>query len=333
MYRTRPIVAAVPLFLLMATPLLVSNDGVALAQKAGHGSTTQFAFLDLDGNIVGLLPSAQGGDASADVVTEKIGADGIQKKHIAGVKYSDIIVTSDLPMANGLANWLSDSLARHFKSKSGAIVTADHSFNELSRLNFSSALISQLTIPALDAASKDAAKLTIKFAPETTKFVQGSGKSAGGVVPKTHHFIASNFRLEIDGLDCRKVTKIDSFSATLVTQQVTIGDSGGTQLQPVSWNFSNLHITLPEAAAKSFIDWHEDFVIKGNNGNDKVRAGSLTLLASDLKTVLARINFSHIGIFNLTRPAVVSGTTAGIRKITVDLYFETMQFVLPNQGT
>jgi hypothetical protein len=326
-------VAALPLFLLLATPLLVSNDGMALAQKAGPGSTTQFAFLDLDGNIVGLLPSAQGGDASADVITEKIGADGIQKKHIGGVKYSDITVTSDLPMASGLASWLSESLARTFKSKNGAIVTADHSFNEFSRLNFSNALISQLTIPALDAGSKDAAKLTIKFTPETTRFVHGSGKAAGGVVPKTHHFIASNFRLEIDGLDCRKVMKIDSFSATLVTQQVTIGDSGGTQLKPVSWNFSNLHITLPEAAAKSFIDWHEDFVIKGNNSDDMEKSGSLTFLASDLKTVLAHINFSHIGIYNLTRPTVVSGTTAGIRRITVDLYFENMQWVLPSKGT
>jgi hypothetical protein len=322
-----------PLFLLLTTPLLVSNDGAAQAQKAGPGSTTQFAFLELDGAFMGLLPSAQGGDAFADVITERMGTDNIQHKHISGVKYSDITVTSDLPLAGGLANWLSDSLATKFQRKSGAIVIADHNFIERSRLNFFNALLSEVGIPALDAASKDAAKLTIKFTPETTKFVQANGGKVGGTLPKTHHFIASNFRLEIDGLDCRKVTKIDSFSATLVTELVRMGDSGAQRVVPVTWNFSNLHITLPEAAAKSFIDWHEDFVIKGNNGNDKVRAGSLTLLASDLKTVLARINFSHIGIFNLTRPAVVSGTTAGIRKITVDLYFETMQFVLPNQGT
>ena len=66
MCRTKPIVVAMPLFLLLTTPLLVSNDGVAQAQKAGPGSTTQFAFLELDSVFMGLLPSAQGGDAFAD---------------------------------------------------------------------------------------------------------------------------------------------------------------------------------------------------------------------------------------------------------------------------
>ena len=48
-------------------------------------SVENFA-LDLDGVNVGLVKSADGGTASADVVVEKLGPDGIAHKHLAGVK-------------------------------------------------------------------------------------------------------------------------------------------------------------------------------------------------------------------------------------------------------
>jgi hypothetical protein len=331
MYRTRFIVAALPLFLLVTTPMLVSHDGQAQGQGKGGGPATfQLAFLELDGVITGLLPSAEGGNAFADVIVEPIGPDHIQRKHIGGVKYEDIAVTSDLPMASGFGAWVAASLGLDFQIKSGAVVIADRNFNESSRVNFSNALITEVGFPALDAGSKDAAKMTIKFQPETTRFVGGSGgRLPGATVPKTHHFLSSNFRLAIDGLDCRKVTKIEPITATLVFALVTGGDSGRQQLQPVTWNYTNLRLTLPEFAAKSFIDYYQDFVIQGNNGDDQEKSGSLSYLSPDLKTELGRINFGHIGIYKLTRPKVVSGTTSGIRMITVDLYFETLQFVTP----
>ena len=37
--------------------------------------------------------------------------------------------------------------------------------------------------------------------------------------------------------------------------------------------------------------WHEDFVIKGNNGEDKEKGGTLEYLTADLKDVLFTLTF------------------------------------------
>jgi hypothetical protein len=325
MYRTRVTVAAVSLFLLLTTPLLLNHDGQA--QGPGGGGFQQ-AVLQFDGAFAGLLASAEGGNADADVITEPVGTDHIQRKHLGGVKYEDITVTSDLPLGGGLGAWVSASLDLQFQRKSGAVVFADHNFVERASLNFSNALITEVGFPALDAGSKDAAKMSIKFSPETTRFLDGGGGKVPGITfPKTR-LLASNFRLAIDGLDCKRVTRIEPITATLVDDNVTNGD-GVTQRQPVTWNYTNLRLTLPESAAKSFIDYHQDFVIKGNSGDAQEKSGSLSYLSPDLKHELGRINFGHIGIYNLIRPKVVSGHSAPIRMVKVELYFETLQFVTP----
>ena len=65
--------------------------------------------------------------------------------------------------------------------------------------------------------------------------------------------------------------------------------------------FPNLAVTLAESHAQTWQDWFDDFVVKGNNGQDNEKNGSLTFLAPDLKTTLATINFFNLGIFRLSR--------------------------------
>jgi hypothetical protein len=82
----------------------------------------------------------------------------------------------------------------------------------------------------------------------------------------------------------------------------------------------NLVFYLPEAFAKPFFDWHEDFVIKGNNGDDRERAGSLELLEPSLKQSLLTIGFAHLGILSVDP---VSGD-GGLRMVRVEMYCEDM---------
>jgi hypothetical protein len=56
--------------------------------------------LELDGVYAGMASSAEGGYASADVVTERPGPDGIVHKHIAGAKYEDTTVNCGTGMSN-----------------------------------------------------------------------------------------------------------------------------------------------------------------------------------------------------------------------------------------
>jgi hypothetical protein len=77
-----------------------------------------------------------------------------------------------------------------------------------------------------------------------------------------------------------------------------VGELRDYQAVPASMEFSNLVITLPEPSAGPFYQWFDDFVLKGNAGDDRERPGFLELLSSDMRTVLLRVNFIHLGIFS-----------------------------------
>ena len=129
---------------------------------------------------------------------------------------------------------------------------------------------------------------------------KGSGQKIGqSAKPEQKVWLPSNFRLEISGLDCKFVTKIDSFTVKQ-TFASGIGVGRDFEVQFGKLEFPNLSITLSEAHAQSWIDWHNDFVIMGKNSEENEKSGSLIFLSPDLSTELGRVNFHNLGIFRLS---------------------------------
>ncbi len=84
---------------------------------------------------------------------------------------------------------------------------------------------------------------------------------------------------------------------------------------------------MPESNAKEFFDWHDKFVIKGENGDNSEKGGALEYLSSDLKTTLFTINFEHLGIFKISPDALESGSE-NIRRVKVEMYCENIELQL-----
>jgi len=282
--------------------------------------------IELAGAPAGWVQSIEGGHAFSDVVNEKLGPDHIIHKHIAGVKYEDITISCGTGMTKPFYEWIKASFERKNDRKDGAVVAADYSYNEISRMTFTHALISEIGFPALDASSKDAARMTIKIMPEFTRTTKGSGKQFGKIDTKIQKkWLPSNFRLKIDGLDCTRVNKID---AIVVKQNVVdnpVGELRDYEKEPAHLEIPNLGITLAESQAESWYKWHEDFVIKGDNGEDKEKRGTLEYLTPDLKESLFTITFLNAGIFKLDLEKVQTGTDA-IRRLKAELYVQDMKF-------
>lgn len=212
--------------------------------------------------------------------------------------------------------------------KNGSIVTCDYKFESKAEREFFNALITEVTLPAADASSKEPAYLTVKFKPELTRFKKGSGKAVeSGAISKTQQKIwtSSGFRLEISDLDCTRVNKVDSFTVTQNVASEVVGESRNMLHEPGKIDFPNLTISLSEAGAQTWVDWHEDFVIKGNNGESQEKKGSLILLSENLQNELARINFFNLGIFKLTMDQGDANDDA-IKRVTAGLYCERMEF-------
>ncbi|HKW78195.1 MAG TPA: phage tail protein [Candidatus Limnocylindria bacterium] len=277
----------------------------------------------------GFLQDMEGGGATSDVVLEKVGADHVQKKHIAGVKYEDITVNVGTGMSKAFYSWISATWSANPQRKDGSIVAADFNLNAMQKREFFNALITEIGIPACDASSKDAAFMTLKFAPEFTRTQKASGKVSGGDFgTKQKMWLPSNFRLEIPSLDTTTVTKIEALTIKQKVVENPTGELRDFQPAPSSVEFPNLVITLADSSSASWRQWFDSFVIKGNNDDAQEKNGRLLFLTPNLQDAFLEIQLFHLGIFRLhdtTWDDDVAGT-GNVGRVKAELYCERMLF-------
>ena len=279
--------------------------------------------LELNGTIAGFVRKAQGGNISADVVAQNVGTDYFRKKHISNIRYEDFEVDIDLSLTGSVYQWINGSWTGGAPRKDGAIVVADQNNNALSRREFKEALITETRIPACDAASKEAGLITVRFAVEESQKKAASGKVSGNLGTKQKMWSPANFRLDVQGVDAKKVSKIDAFS---VKQSVaeSSGEFRFPEKTPGQIEYGDLVVTMSEAGAADWTAWFDDFVVKGNNGDSNEKQAALSFLAPDLKEVLAHIHFWNVGIYALADAPASTGDT--LRKVIARAYYERAEF-------
>jgi hypothetical protein len=315
---------ALPLTLALPAGWLALDRPDAAAAVARERAAPSATVLELGGTPVGTLRSAAGGSAVATVVPDVVGAGAPPKKHVGAVGYEDLELELDLTLERAVYDWIGAAWAGNAQRKSGALVGLDMNGNARNARQFHNALITEVTFPACDASSKEAGFITLLLAPERVTSAAAPAGKATAVGVKGKSWLASNFKLEIDGLDTSRVIRIDPI---VFKQPVAAGDVGRlrepTQRASAA-QFENLRITLSEAGADSWRSWHEDFVIKGNSSDKNERAGRLLLLAPNVKDELARVEFSNLGIIAL-RPRV---SAAGVGQLEAELYVERLAFAV-----
>lgn len=329
-----------------ATAYLIA--GASLFGTQGGKSARMFVpgsfALTIDGANVGILKGMDGGEVSGEVIKENAGPDGIIRKHLGQPRYGDIVMEFGAGLDPKFYDWVAASWSRSYSRKSGAISSLGVDGREVSRLEFSNALVSETVIPECDAASRDAAYLSVRLSPQTTRSGSSGGRSlagrppaatvglkgapAGGPGQKTSMALLSrSFRLTVAGIDTSRVTRIESFSVKLAGVQDSPGDTRDYLKVPGRVEYPNLTLYVPEAFAKPWQDWFDDFVIRGNNSQDRERAGKLELLSPDLQTVLFTIGLKNLGICKLN-PASGEANRDTVRRVKIELYCEEMTFKL-----
>ena len=280
--------------------------------------------------MAGWVQSVEGGNATSDVVVEKLGPDHIQRKHLAGVKYEDIAIHCGAEMSKAFFDWIKATVGRSYTRKNGAIGIADYNLKETARMSWVNRLISEIGFPALDAASKDVARLSLKFAPEYTRWTQGAGAvTSPGKAAMEKKWLSSNFRLQIAGLDCTRVNKIEAFTIKQAVVTNAVGELRNYEKEPAHLEVPNLVITMAESSSSALYKWHEDFVIKGNNGQNAEKSGLLEYLSPDSKTAYFSLALKNLGIFKLT-PEKVEAGSENIRRVKAEIYCEDVQFAYSN---
>ena len=288
-----------------------------------ESSSGRRSLLRLGGVDCGFV-AAMGGAAYGEVVEQLLGAGNIVGKHIGAPRYEDIVLVCTEPPDTTLTDWIKVALAGQATPHDGEIVELDFDGKERSRLSFWNATIREVTFPALDVASRSPAQLGLRLAPERTSRGAGSGSGAktAALRGKQKLWQSDSFRLTIDGLDCKKVTRIDplvvrqSFTAS-ATEQIR-----DPALLPGRLEIPDLVVTLSAAAAAGWFAWQEDLVVLGS-GTEK--NGVLEFLAPGSQTTIATLTLSGLGIYRLADDTFAA-TSQAIARVQATMYCERLAF-------
>ena len=280
--------------------------------------------LMLEGVVCGLVTSPQGGTISAPVVREPRGA--FVHKRLGAPAPEAIELFLDLSLQKLVYEWINEFWQGRALAKSGSLIALDANFHATTELQFENAVISATTVPAVDAMSETACALAVQLSPRATKLRNASGPVAG-LAPKQKAWLASNFRLNIEGLD---TTRVSSVSALTITNgeksaadrlRLPAGTSGAI-------DFPNLRVLFVEQSSKTWADWHDQFVVQGKNDDTQEKTGSLVFLSPDRQSQLGSVRFSGLGIYRLTREPTLPGGPINIRHSVAELYCQRMDLVV-----
>lgn len=187
-----------------------------------------------------------------------------------------------------------DLAARNIMATPGDGMSGNHKdCMDCGGLAFMNAQITEIGFPALDAASKDAAKMTIKIKPEKTQDTDLSNVGfpaldAGAKDAMTQKkWLPANFRISIDGLGdaCKRVNKIDAFTWK---QGMAPGDGGGAGKNNADYDpqkqdgeIGGIVISLPETEGKGFDAWNESSLTTRKAGGTQNESSLTTRKAGE----------------------------------------------------
>ena len=282
--------------------------------------------LDLNGQIAGYIKSVKGGFTKAEVAVHNLGTDNVQTKHISTISHEPFTCEVGMGMTKSFYDWIQASFDKGCVTYSGEMVAADFDYKAQSARVFYDAHIAEVTIPALDGSSKEAAYMTLKIAPERIRFEKRGGEQLNGKIgTATKKWLCSNWRFELGDMPCQRVSKVDSFTWKQAVTKDQCGAFREPTMHPTHVEVPNLKVTFSMADIDKWRQWHQDFVIDGKCTDADELTGAINFLGPDLKEVLATIELDHVGIISLEEGAAEANKDE-VHRATAELYVERMRF-------
>jgi hypothetical protein len=271
--------------------------------------------LTLDGVVCGDVIAAEGGDISAPVIREPNGS-GFVRKHLGSATPKPIELALGLSLRPVVYEWINAFWQGQISRKDGALISVDASLRAKGHLVFERAVIDATLFPTVDAAVGDLGRFAVTIQPARTTFAPGSGQPVHGLLPKeaSHSWRESNFRLQIEGLDCTRVSKVEAAEITSSAEVI---------------DFPDVRITLAEAGSERWSAWRDEFVEKEENDAEHEKTGTLTFLGPDMKTELGSVKLSGLGIYRLAPETTSEESRRTIKRLVAELYCQRMELSVP----
>lgn len=289
-------------------------------------SAAHFAF-EMDGKAeLGMFRSIEGGGMKAEVMSYQHGGTYDRWRQLGKPKFEDIKLQVGMAMTEPFYAWIAEFFKGNPVRKDGTIVAADFYYKERARREFTDAMISELTFPKLDASDKNTAYMNVSMSVENIVFKKGGGgalqQNAGG--DKQVDWKACNFSFSLDDFpdECKRVTKVDSFTIKHTVLDYHSGGRRTASKTPSAIDWPQLSFYLPEADAQKLI---AQFEVRGVGGETGKRLnGVIDAFDNKLESHL-KVKFLEANIANVSHDKADSATEE-IKLVKFDLTVEKMEF-------
>lgn len=306
-------------------------------------AAAHFALELDDKQEVSLFRSVEGGGVKADVMTYHPAINNVEAykrwKLVGKPKFEDIKLQVGMSMSQPFYNWMKEFFAGRASRKNGAIIAADYNFKARAKRTFTDAMIKELTFPKLDGADKNPVYMGITLSVEEITFERGDGNKipvqAKNFDRAQKRWSANNFAFHLEGFDdeCRRVTKIDSFTIKQNVLEYNAGNTKKTIKVPSPVEYPNITFYVPEPDSHKFVEHMQKRVGFGKDmGNGEVR--NPTTLNGHIQTYdnerrpLFTLNFGGADIVSVT-PDKSDATSEEVKLVKIELYTEWMEMFYP----
>ncbi len=145
--------------------------------------------------------------------------------------------------------------------KSGSFIAADINTKVNSVIDFRNALITEISFPFMDVKSKSTPMaISLKFKPEEISFKKETEKTAELSKPDyKKQWMPSNFKIEIEGLPCKEIKRVESFKITQKNVEEQIGPAKDNKIVPGKMEYPNLVFYVPDFDGESWEYWYSNF--------------------------------------------------------------------------
>src|ERR1041384_3942030 len=277
------------------------------------GRSNVKSSLRISGTPVASVDSFLGGEPFCEVIPEPGGLLPYAKKHLGPLQFAAIEAKVSMDAHPLMHRWIRDAWFGNPERDRIAIDSTDSDGQNPRTMELTRARIREVELPALDSASLDRHHLTLRIAPRGVKEIRNQP------IPKSDRierdFLGRNFLVTIDGIDCTGVVAVDA--CKIHTQ---FPEAGGGKRGTLI--FPDIILHVDQNKAEVFYDWFHDFVIMGNNDDDKERDGEIRYLEPMMTEPLAILQIKHMGIHRI---ALEAPKSTGPRTVKVFLYCERME--------
>jgi hypothetical protein len=282
-----------------------------MAINPGRGGFTPRFELQCGGTLAGYTNSVEGGGYGGELVKMDPSSYHLQSMTVAGLNYEPFKCEIALGMSAEMQAWICASIEQRRPTyQSGHLVIGNTAGEGVVSADFEDALIKEIGFPDCDAENqKSAGFCKITFEPTFCEWNPAKGyKLNAPLASAAKDYIPSNFRCEIQGLDCATVTKISGFTF----KQEVVKNSTGSRMyaekipgKPEIPQFQ-LEVSVNEDNMHTFLRWVREHLQQGMRDEGRNLVGSLEYLGPDLRS-LGELQLISIGLQKYEPLAVKGG--------------------------